>query len=304
MIMKIGYPCLNWSLPCSPNKTFRLKNYSIERLNKTIENNLSCLKSILEYNVAHNLLFFRISSDTVPFASHEVCTFDWSSHFRKPLRDIGSYIRDNSMRISMHPDQFTLINAYDDKIVDRSIRELFYHALLLDEMQLGTDAKIQIHIGGVYGDKKESMDRFAKEYDRLDSAIRRRLVIENDDSRYHLANCLELHSMTGIPILYDEFHNLVNPSGYSTSEALSAVSATWQCSDGIPMVDFSVQAEGEKRGTHAPSIDMTEFVAFLERSKPFDFDIMLEIKDKELSGLKAVDAAQDDERYRAILVKN
>ena len=38
---------------------------------------------------------------------------------------------------------------------------------------------------------------------------------------------------------------------------------------------------------------------FLEQSRPFDFDVMLEIKDKETSALKAVEIARTDERFVA-----
>jgi UV DNA damage endonuclease len=60
----------------------------------------------------------------------------------------------------MHPDQFVLINAKDESIVERSISELDYHCDVLDLLGLDETAKVQIHVGGVYGDKSESMKRF------------------------------------------------------------------------------------------------------------------------------------------------
>ncbi|MFP4436274.1 MAG: hypothetical protein ACLFVO_03425 [Chloroflexaceae bacterium] len=53
--MKIGYPCINHQLDCSAAKTFRLASYSEQRIAATIQNNLTCLQRILEFNVAHEL---------------------------------------------------------------------------------------------------------------------------------------------------------------------------------------------------------------------------------------------------------
>jgi len=42
-------------------------------------------------------------------------------------------------------------------------------------------------------------------------------------------------------------------------------------------------------GKHVETINLEHFRRFLEETKPFDFDIMLEIKDKEMSALKAIE---------------
>ena len=161
--MKIGYPCINRNIGCTANSTFRLASYSRENLISKVENNLSCLRNILEFNVKQGLLFFRISSDLVPFASHPICRFDWLNHFKTDFKEIGAFIQKNDLRISMHPDQFVLINAKDSDIVKRSINELEYHCDLLDALGLDKTARVQIHVGGVYGEKDKSMQRFIRE---------------------------------------------------------------------------------------------------------------------------------------------
>jgi UV DNA damage endonuclease len=161
--MKVGYPCINWTIGCKGNRTFRLKSYSERRLIDVVTNNLDCLLKILTLNVDHNLLFFRITSDLIPFASHPVCQFDWLTYFKDQLSSIGAFIRSNKVRISMHPGQYTLLNSSDDGILIRSIKELRYHTSVLDAMELDTSAKIQVHIGGVYGDSQNGIQIWIKQ---------------------------------------------------------------------------------------------------------------------------------------------
>ncbi|MEM3814520.1 MAG: UV DNA damage repair endonuclease UvsE [Candidatus Micrarchaeia archaeon] len=285
--MKIGYPCINNSIGCTANSTFRLANYSEENMKEKISNNLSCLKKILEYNVKNELLFFRISSDIVPFASHPICKFDWQKYFSKEFKAIGKYIKEKNIRISMHPDQFVLINAKDKRIIESSIRELNYHCDVLDLMGLDSTAKVQIHVGGVYGNKEESIQRFIENYKKLPNKIKKRLVIENDERNYSLKDCVAIYQETGIPVLFDSFHHLCFNNGETRRKGVEIAMETWKEKDGILMTDYSSQEKNAKIGTHARHIDINDFKRYIEETKNLDFDIMLEIKDKEKSALKA-----------------
>ena len=91
--MKLGYPCINWTIGCKGDRTFRLKSYSDDRLIETVQNNLDCLHQMLRFNVEKNLLFFRITSDLIPFASHPICTFNWQDHFKKDFKRIGNIFK-------------------------------------------------------------------------------------------------------------------------------------------------------------------------------------------------------------------
>jgi len=290
--MKIGYPCINRGIGCTANSTFRLASYSEERLVQKVGNNLDCLFKILQYNVQKGFYFFRISSDLVPFASHPVCTFDWAGHFRGQFRKIGEFIKEHDIRISMHPDQFVLINALKDDVVERSIRELEYHRIILNEMDLDSTAKIQIHVGGVYGDKRAAIERFVDRYKSLDPSLRLRLVIENDDRLFSLKDCLRVHQKTNIPILFDVFHHQCLNKGEPLKVGLELAGQTWKKNDGVLMVDYSSQQPGHRIGTHAKSIDLQLFQEFLNQTEGLDFDIMLEIKDKEKSSLKALEVLE------------
>jgi len=295
--MKIGYPCINRTLSCKGNKTFRLKSYSKERFIDTIENNLRCLKEMLEFNLRHTILFFRISSDIIPFASHPVQTVDWKHHFKDFFDEIGSFIKKNRMRISMHPDQFIVLNTKKDDVLQRSIQELEYHATFLDALGLDRTAKIQLHVGGVYEDKQESMNRFVKHFDLVSKNVKQRLVIENDERSYMVKDCLFISDQLNIPILLDVFHHQIYNNGESVQEVLREIKKTWKHSDGIPMIDYSSQEKNKKIGKHAQHIDRIDFSRFLKDAKDFDIDIMLEIKDKEKSAIEAIAAAENDLRF-------
>ena len=294
--MRIGYPCINRSIDCTASRTFRLASYTEERMRETVFGNLSCLEKILAYNEMHGMLFFRITSDLVPFASHPVCTFPWQDEFAGVFEKTGKYIRQHGFRISLHPDQFVLLNAPDKAILQRSIADLGYQVQVLDLMGLDRSAKVQVHVGGVYGDKPAAIDRFVKQYDLLDTAIRDRLVIENDERLYSLSDCLAIHERTGIPVIADTFHHSLYNTGEQFTALLDPVRKTWKTHDGIPMVDYSSQEPGKRVGAHALHIVAEDFRQFLKETLPADFDIMLEIKDKEKSALAALGIARDDPR--------
>lgn len=294
--MKIGYPCINNSILRTVPTTFRLASYSENKLVQTVSGNLSYLEQILEYNVKHGLLYFRISSDLIPFASHPICKLNWYERFQSEFEEIGSFVRKHNIRISMHPDQFVILNSPNTTIIKSSISELTYHCNILDAMKLDETAKVQIHVGGIYGNKIEALKRFVTVYNTLNDAIRRRLVIENDDRLYQLNDCLELNRQINIPIVFDSFHHELLSDGELLKFAFRKATSTWDTNeDGLQIVDYSnAQPKNGKRrltgrkGKHAESIDITSFKKFLKATAGLDFDVMLEIKDKEKSALKAL----------------
>ncbi|MGB9872817.1 MAG: UV DNA damage repair endonuclease UvsE, partial [Anaerolineae bacterium] len=270
--MRIGYPCINLSLDCRPSRTFRLANLSWDRLRETVAGNLACLERILRWNAERDLLFFRITSDLVPLASHPANRFPWDEFFAPDFARIGEFIRAAGMRISMHPGQYTLLNSPRPEVVAAARRDLAYHARVLDLLGLDRTAKIQIHIGGLYGNKAAALKRFVQEVERLEPAVRARLVVENDERLFNLDDALKVSRETGLPVLLDVFHWEVYPDGRTLSEALAAAAATWGPEDGPPMVDYSSPLPGGRPGSHAHTLDEVHFRRFLAESAPHAFD--------------------------------
>jgi UV DNA damage endonuclease len=60
--------------------------------------------------------------------------------------------------------------------------------------------------------------------------------------------------------------------------------------------DISSEVLDGRKGSHTESIDLKLFRRFLEETRSYDFDITLEITDKEHSALKAVALVRGDER--------
>ena len=127
-------------------------------------------------------------------------------------------------------------------------------------------------------------------------AIQDQLVIENDERLYTLSDCLAIHERTGIPVIADTFHHSLSNNGELFTSLLDPVRKTWKARDGIPMIDYSSQEPGKRVGAHAMHIVEEDFRKFLKETRPADFDVMLEIKDKEKSALAALAIARDDPR--------
>lgn len=286
--VKLGYPAINQALACRSTGTFRLASFSDERMTGTIAANLACLRRVLAWNVEHRLLFFRITSNLVPFASHPVAAgYDWRGRFAAELAGIGAYVRDHDLRISLHPGQFVVLNSPSEATRASSVAELTYHADLLDALGLDTTHKVQIHLGGRHGDAERSMEVFAQRHATLPPSVRRRLVMENDERDASLADCLRLHAAVGIPVLFDTLHHSIRNDGETPLRALDLAMATWGPADGTPMVDYSTQDPARRTGAHAVTLDVEHFRSFVRRLRRRDVDVMLEIKNKEASALQA-----------------
>jgi UV DNA damage endonuclease len=134
-------------------------------------------------------------------------------------------------------------------------------------MKLDKSAKIQIHVGGAYGDKKKSAERFVARFNELDDSIVERLVIENDDKLYDLIDCLKINAQIQIPILFDVFHHRLNNSATQTKqECFKLAAKTWsEKRDGIPMVDYSSQKVNGSPRQHTDKIDVKDFDLFLKK---------------------------------------
>ena len=287
--MAIGYACIALGVRNSGMHGCTLKNASRERLDQIIAVNLQTLDRILDYNASLGITLFRISSDIIPFGSHPVNRNNWWDDHAAQLKQLGEKIRQSGLRVSMHPGQYTVLNALDQEIAERAVEDLEYHTRFLDALGLDGQHKIIVHLGGTYGDQRLSMTRFRRKYESLSAPVKRRLVIENDE-KYDIALVLDLAGALHIPAVFDVFHHQCNPvpSGGGINDWLEKCQTTWREGDGVQKIHYSQQEPGMRAGSHSRTIQLQSFIDFYQQLPHQQLDIMLEVKDKDLSAIKCM----------------
>lgn len=292
--MRIGYACLTVGVRKTNFKTCILKNATEENLLAIIDHNLESLDNIIDYNIKNNIKLFRISSDIIPFGSSPANSLKWWELFEDKFSQIGSKIKESAMRVSMHPGQYTVLNSPREDVVERAIKDLEYHTTFLDSLNVNKENKIILHIGGVYGDKKSAIHRFIENYKLLDTKVKQRLVIENDDKCFNIEDVLYISKELDIPVIYDNLHNQVLCSDTSKDDNywINRVNKSWTKGDGPQKIHYSQQDSTKRPGAHSLTIKINEFMDFKEDLDP-DLDIMLEVKDKNLSALKCINATEN-----------
>jgi len=286
--LRIGYACIALAVQNADLRSCTLKNAFQERLLALAAQNLAALEHIVDYNIKNKILLYRISSDLIPFGSSAAAFLPWEAENAERFAAIGAKIARSGMRVSMHPGQYTVLNSPDADVVRRSLDALAYHARVLDALGLGPEHKLVLHAGGKYGDAKSAMSRFCARFGELDEAVKRRLVLENDGTIYTIAEVLELCARTGLPAVYDNLHNTLNPADPAKTDAfwIQQCAPTWNPGDGPQKIHYSQQHPQKTRGAHSATIQIDPFLSFV-RALPYEaLDIMLEVKDKNLSALK------------------
>ncbi|HNY66226.1 MAG TPA: UV DNA damage repair endonuclease UvsE [Deltaproteobacteria bacterium] len=283
-MIRIGYAGVNTELP-SAGKTFRLSGYSEERMLEVSRGNIEALGEILRWNDRHGIRLFRITSNLIPFGSHPVNSGSWKRVFRRDFENLGYFIRESGMRVSMHPGQHTVLNTPDDRFFESVLKDLEYHDAVMSLMGLGRDNVIVVHGGGGYGDRTGSLRRLRSRINGLPDRYAGRLALENDDRVFTASVIHALCRQTGLPGILDVFHHEVLPScsGTSTRELIIKFATTW---GGFRQkIHYSDQDPDKRKGSHSQSVNVSAFGTLLETIGDLELDIMLEAKDKQASVL-------------------
>ena len=239
MAKQLGYACINMTLSkngVSCNKTMIRKTFQvkgIEYASEIILKNLQGLREIVEWNNENNIKVYRMSSSMFPWMSeYELSDLPNFKKICILLNGIGKLAMDNGQRLSFHPGQFCVLASPNEDVVLNSINELDKSAQIMDLMGLPKSrmSKINIHVGGAYGNKKDALKRFCKNFLRLQSSAQARLTVENDDkaNMYSVKDLYDgVYKVVGIPIVFDYHHHRFCTGDMTEKEALKLATSTW-----------------------------------------------------------------------------
>ena len=222
------------------------KNIAEEKLWDLMKHNIEACRLLVEKvgTFDENLRMVRLSSDILPVYTQQ----DWSWFWRLPdvraycegeFRRVGDTARQNDVRLSMHPGQFTVLASVNEGIVERSIEEFEYHTDMARWMGYGQtfqDFKINVHISG-----KQGPDGIKRAMQRLSPEARNCITIENDEMTWGIDASLEL--VDTCALVLDIHHHWINTGEYieATDDRVKRIIDSWR---GIrPVLHYSVSRE-------------------------------------------------------------
>lgn len=296
MLVRLGYVANALRLEdSSPSRTVTLKSIhrlddrevQLNLLTRVSRENLVNTLRILKANVYDGVPLYRFTSKLIPLCTHpEFADWDYATPLLEDFRAIGEFVNRHQLRVSLHPDHFTLLNSPSEEVWAASQRDLNYHQNVLALMGLDDTAKLIIHVGGKYDSRKAAITRFTARFVTLPPAIKNRLTLENDDRCFGAAEVLQLAELNRIPMVLDLHHHRLLNHGEKVSELLPVIFDTWGVER--PKLHISSpKSSGEPR-SHADFIDASEAAEFLNLSRELgrDYDLMIEAKQKDLALFK------------------
>ena len=295
---RMGYACINMQLSNQKPRVYTgrsmiKRTFKSKGINYASELGLQNCKDLLEiikWNHENGFNFFRITSNLFPWCSeYKLSDMPDYDEICDVLSNAGSYATTNDIRITCHPGPFNVLTSPHEHVVENCIKDLTTHGEVFDLMNLSRTPynKINIHIGGAYGDKVSSMERFCENFHRLPDSVKSRLTVENDDkaSMYSVVDLYEgVYKVIGIPIVFDYHHHRFCNGGLSEEDALEVAISTWN--NIVPVVHYSesrnIEQEDNKIRPQAHSDYVYDYIDTYNNR----VDIMVEAKAKELAVLK------------------
>ncbi|HYK72719.1 MAG TPA: UV DNA damage repair endonuclease UvsE [Pseudoneobacillus sp.] len=299
MKIRFGYVSTAVSLwEASPARTLTYTRYEKmgeeERYSKLLEVtslNLKSTRRMLFYNLAHEIEVYRLSSSIVPLATHPEVRWDFVTPFRKEWTELGEIIRENGLRVSFHPNQFTLFTSPRVEVTNNAVGDMDFHFRMLEAMGVEKTSVLNIHIGGAYGDKEKTILRFHDNLKKLPRHIKEVMTLENDDKTYNADETLIACEKENIPFVFDYHHHMANQGELPLEEILSRIFPTWKKKNQQPKIHISSPKSEKAFRSHADFVDADFLMPLIVvlREHGMDVDFMIEAKMKDLAMLKLIE---------------
>jgi len=291
-VPQFGYAALNRTLREEDVRTNRgmqqatFEERGLDYAGELAEQNCRGLRRIVRWNIDHDIHFYRITSDLIPwYSQYDLEELPNSDAVFDILGDVGDLAEEHDLRLTFHPSHFVKLASPTDSVVENAVRDLECHGDLMDAIGLSRTPynSINIHIGAHYSDKAATAERFCAAVDRLPPAVSDRLTVENDDkeSLWSVPELVEsVHDEIGMPVVYDALHHQFSDRGLTGREALEAAVSTWP-DDVRPIIHYS-----ESRRLHEadPSVsprNHSDYVQGPIHTFGREVDVMIEAKMKE-----------------------
>ncbi|MCQ6282248.1 UV DNA damage repair endonuclease UvsE [Bacillus sp. EB600] len=291
-IVRLGYVAMSVELQnCSPSQTMTFAQFqklrdqdaAIRKLERIASSNLEHCLRLLKHNEANQVHFFRLSSRLIPLANHaELPDWNYLKPLEDPLKKLADYIHTHPARIDFHPDHFVVLNSPQKDTFKNSLITLSMHERLLKGMEIDTEHRCVLHVGGGYEDKEKALETFIHNWAYVPQTIQRMIMLENDDTTFTMNETLYLCEKLGIPMVFDYHHHLANHE-HDWEKDWERVVTTWKQSRlPIKMHISSPRSEKEFRA-HADYVDSDMFLSFLNQIKGTVPEIycMIEAKQKD-----------------------
>ncbi|MFC7074065.1 UV DNA damage repair endonuclease UvsE [Halovenus rubra] len=292
----LGYPAMNRSLrekdpPRRCNRDMRKQTWEQKGLSyagELAEQNFADLRSILQWNLAHDIGFYRCSSTLVPWNSaFDIADLPNFERIRSLARDCGKLVKSNDMRLTFHPSHWCKLASESEDTVARSVESVTHHGRWLDMMDLPRSPRyaINVHIGAHYGDKDATADRFCDVITGLPARARERLTVENDDteSLWGVEELVDsVAARINVPVTFDYHHHTFTSRGLTYREGFNLARNTW--GEIRPITHYSEPASLHGDTSARPQ-KHAESVATLPEWLRKESDVMVESNGKEQSVL-------------------
>lgn len=285
MIIRLGYVSISKTIESYISQhtityTNYQKNNDLTKLDNIIKNNLDSLYEILRYNVKNNIHFYRISSNLIPLATKKEVTLDYIDEYTNYYKKISKIIKENHIRVDMHPSNYCVLNSTKQEVVNDSIDILNYHYELLNKLEVNNKLII-LHIGSSAFGKKNSLSRFINNFKKLPKHLQEIIAIENDDKVFDVEDCLYLSELLNIPFVLDYHHFKCNNNGINIDNYLDRFIKTWK--KNTPKMHFSSPKNQKDYRSHNDYIDSKDFINLMSILAKYNqnIDIMLEAKAKD-----------------------